>query len=94
MGIVNTKNAPPETMIECDRAIERLVDEIMNNRSINLSMVPDIIERRIYRRLLILLIGHIKETLSEVSMDVLHHRITLTITPLDDAVDPSPDASS
>jgi len=94
MGIVSNKSPPPEeASIECDKAIERLVDEIMNNRSINLSMVPDIIERRIYRRLLILIIGHIKETLSEVSIDVLHHRITLTITPLSDAVDPSPDAS-
>lgn len=84
------EQSPPP--IECDAAIERLVDEIMKNRSINLSMVPDIIERRIYRRLLILIVGHIKEALSDVSVDVLNHRITLTITPLDDD-NPSPDVS-
>lgn len=94
MGMLSSKilSSDQEYEPECDKAIEKIVDEIMNNKSINLSMVPDIIERRVYRNLLIMLIGHIKEALSDLSVIVLNHRITVTVTPVDDSTtDPSPE---
>lgn len=71
-----TEAAPSITEHE---AMKALVDHIMKNRAINISMVPDSIERQLYMNILTAGFAWLKETIDTVHIEILDHVITFHI---------------
>jgi hypothetical protein len=62
--------------------IDALVERFLCNDRINNPLIPDFIERTIYRNVYRLLIGLIQENLESSSVLLLGHRVTLTMSPV------------
>jgi hypothetical protein len=67
------------------KRIEEFVDKIMQDPAINSKYLPDIVEKQIYKNVLIMGLGMIKQILSTTEIRTLGHKITLTMEPLSDA---------
>jgi len=65
-----------------DNDIEKLVQQFLRNRSINLSFLPDSIEKKLYNQLLSFGIEEIREIVSTVKIQFLNQEITLDMHPL------------
>ena len=61
--------------------IEEFVNELLADPDVNLSMVPDAIERSIQRRVLLALFKTIAKVVDGVSVDLLGHTLKLRIEP-------------
>lgn len=72
-----------------DRVLDNIVIRFLENENINNRYIPDAIERRMYRNVLKLVIGHLSEVVEGTRFDVLGHRISLSITPIP-AAEPRP----
>lgn len=68
-------------------AIAKFVDDLLKDDNINLTLVPDSIEKRVYMRLFVMVLSGIKEGLEEVHLDIMGHRITLHIEPIPETED-------
>jgi hypothetical protein len=92
MGNRLCRSTPPTNEIEFkhvddeltpeEEAINVIVERYIHNEKINNRFIPDVVERRIYRNTLKLIIGIMKDTVENASVDVLGHRVTFTMTPL------------
>ncbi len=65
-----------------EAAIDRVVQRLLSNPSVNQAYVPDSLERKVYERLLTQVIGTLKETLESTKIEILDHVITLHMAPL------------
>lgn len=65
--------------VVCEKAIEEIVGKFMANSSINSPLVPDFIERQIYRNALTLALGLAEEVLAGAKLEVLGHRVELRL---------------
>lgn len=65
-----------------EEAVNVIVERYIHNEKINNRFIPDVVERRIYRNTLKLIIGIMKDTVENASIDVLGHKITFTMTPI------------
>lgn len=65
-----------------EEAVNAIVERYIRNEKINNRFIPDAVERRIYRNTLKLIIGIMKDTVENASIDVLGHKVTFTMTPL------------
>ena len=87
VGLGSKKNAVV-VFIEDERdtttndVIDAMVERFLCNDRINNPLIPDFIERTIYRNVYRLLIGLIQENLESSSVLLLGHRVTLTMTPV------------
>jgi hypothetical protein len=59
--------------------IDLIVDRLLANPKINLSGVPDALERQIYVAVLTILSENIHQLLSGVEIKILNKKITLTV---------------
>lgn len=83
MGNYFSKEQEQSKKKEIDKNIKELVFNILKNKNINLSFLPDSIERRLYENLLSFGIEEIKELISTVRIQFLNYEITLDMHPLD-----------
>lgn len=83
MGNYFSKEPERENKKEIDKNIKELVFNILKNKNINLSFLPDSIERKLYENLLSFGIEEIKELISTVRIQFLNYEITLNMHPLD-----------
>jgi len=65
-----------------DAVIDELVTHMLQNADINISVLPDYMERRIYANIVRILIGNVTELLRHVKIEVLNHVITMRIDPV------------
>lgn len=72
--------AAPET--EEDVVIDRIVDRYIANDRMNNRLIPDAIERRIYRNLLKMVLGAMQDTVGHARMEFLGHEVTVTMRPV------------
>ena len=63
-------------------SISKFVDELLNNKEVNMSYVPDGVEKEIYKNLLVYGLNIMKEVISKSKVEVVGHEITFTIKPL------------
>lgn len=78
-NIFNKKKEEDNT----SQQIKDLVTKILLNKNINLTFLPDSIERKIYEKLLTFGIDELKELLSSVKIQFLNYEITLDMHPIE-----------
>jgi len=64
-----------------DQAIEAFVMAQLKNADINISYLPDSIEKQIYINLIKIIIGNLHQITDSVRIELLNHVITLKIEP-------------
>ena len=62
-------------------AVDEIVDDFMSDSAINNPLIPDFVERSIYRNVLKLLLGVVGRTLDTAELSFLGHNITMKLTP-------------
>lgn len=82
--IANTSSVTPSIDYDNTRekAIDAIIDRLMADDNVNQRFIPDIIERKLYKNMMSIIIGLAQETIQNSSIDVLGHRLSFTLTPL------------
>lgn len=62
--------------------ISKFVDELLDNKEVNMSYLPDGVEKQIYKNLLVYGLNIMKEVISTSKVEIVGHEITFTIKPL------------
>ncbi len=65
-----------------DIVLENMVKRYLNDEHINSKFIPDFIEKKLYKNILKILIGILKDTMENAEINVLDHKIKFTIEPL------------
>ena len=68
--------------------IEEYAEKLLSSSSVNLKMVPDVMEKKMYIILLTIILSEMKESLEKTSIVILGHEITFSFKP----IKPSEDA--
>ena len=63
-----------------DEKIKKLVKKILDNKDINIGLLPDSIESKLYENIIRLLLSLIKETLDTTKIEFLGHGLQLQLT--------------
>lgn len=61
-----------------DKAINDLVDHLLNNANINLTCMPDRFEKKMYVNLIKIIFGNVKELLQTTTIEFFNHRCNPT----------------
>lgn len=64
-----------------DAALDAMVARLLANDDINLGFVPDAVEAKLYRNILRLGLGLVKEAANTVELSLLGHTLTLSLKP-------------
>ena len=59
--------------------IETFVDEMMQNKSINFSMIPDYIEKKLYVNVFSIVLNILDSLLDSISIQIMGHKISIDI---------------
>lgn len=59
--------------------IEMFVDEMMENKSINFTMIPDYIEKKLYINVFSIVLNILDSLLDSVSVQIMGHKISIDI---------------
>ena len=59
--------------------IEKFADEMMKNKSINFSMIPDYIEKKLYVNVFSIVLNILDSLLDSVSVHIMGHKISIDI---------------
>lgn len=85
----SNKHAPPFRSKHVSlAAVDDVVDDFMSDSAINNPLMPDIIERAIYRNVLKLILGVMGRMLDTTELSFLGHNITLKLAPEEQAPPP------
>lgn len=63
-----------------NNSVKKLVDDILKNDSINNSLIPDYVERKIYENVFKVFIGLMKEILENTNINLLNQNINFMVT--------------
>lgn len=80
-GLVWRREPPAQPPSAPSDDVDVIVDGFMKNNSINNPLIPDFLERRIYRNVLLLLRGCVSELAKTAAVDFLGVRVQFLITP-------------
>lgn len=61
--------------------IDKIIENLISKKDVNMSYVPDIIEKEIYKNLIIYFFGIFKEVVDTTKIEFLEHEITFIIKP-------------
>jgi len=61
--------------------IDKFIDELLNDKNVNIKYIPDKAEKEIYKNVFLLLIRVIDHTIKSSKIEFLGHEITLTLKP-------------
>ena len=62
-------------------AIDKIVDDLIQKKEINITYFPDIVEKQIYKNFIIYFFGLIKIIINSTKIEFLNHEILLSIQP-------------
>lgn len=62
--------------------LDSVVDAFMEDNKINNPLIPDFLERALYRNVLKLLLGLMQQSLRTVGVDLFGHRIRVSLEPI------------
>ena len=80
MVFCNRKNAVVKEE-ETEEAVDRVISSILSDPNSNISLIPDSLERQIYRKISEGAISSIKTALSQIDVKILGHRLELRLVP-------------
>ena len=66
--------------------IELFVDGLMKNKSINFSMIPDYIEKKLYTNVFTIVLNILDTILDSVNIEIMGHKIIVDITPKNEPI--------
>jgi predicted RNase H-like nuclease (RuvC/YqgF family) len=67
--------------------VDEFVEKLLEDESVNMSYLPDFIERQMYKNVLNLVIGLLNNTLNTATLNVIGHQLSFAIKPLDEKLD-------
>lgn len=67
---------------EQKKFIEQYAEKLLASSSVNLKMVPDVMEKKMYIVLLTIILSEMKESLEKTSIVILGHEITFSFKPI------------
>jgi hypothetical protein len=76
-----TKPTPSPVEQAHQKAVAKFVDALLKDDHINQVLIPDIIERKMYERVLSLVLYEIKAVLESTKIEFVGHTITIRISP-------------
>lgn len=59
--------------------LDEIIDKLIINKDVNMTYLPDAVERQIYRNLLVYFFGILKEVIRSSKIEFFNHEITFTI---------------
>ena len=62
--------------------ISILVEEMLNDEDINISYLPDFVEKQIYTNVFQLIMSVVEKSLTNIKLEFLKHNITLKVEPI------------
>ena len=62
-------------------SVKKMVDDMLDNDSVNSSIIPDYIEKKIYTNVFTILIGIMKEVLEDTKINIFNQSISLKMEP-------------
>lgn len=71
---------PSGDQLSADR-LDSVVDAFMEDNRINNPLIPDFVERALYRNVLKLVVGLVQQSLGTVGVDFFGHRIRVSLEP-------------
>lgn len=63
-------------------AIRKLVNDMLKDKNINNTLIPDIIEEKIYKSIITVVMSQIKLTLESTKIEFMNHEIHFTVKPI------------
>lgn len=67
------------------KKIAEFVEKLLQDPDVNQGLVPDAIERRLYNKMLVTLLNIVKQTTSNISIEVLGHVVTVNMQPIEES---------
>jgi len=64
-----------EIKIQSEKKIDGFVDNILNNPDTNIYWLPDIVERRLYKKIAIIIVNLLESTVENSDITFLGHKI-------------------
>jgi len=64
-----------------EQQIDEFVDKLLANSSINMSLMPDYIEKKLYKNVFSICLGILDTVLDTVSIEFLGHKIVVDLAP-------------
>jgi TolA-binding protein len=62
--------------------VNQYITTLLNNESINISLLPDVAERKIYNDIFTIIMNIMNETLKTTKIEFIGHEITFTVKPI------------
>lgn len=63
--------------------IEEFIESVLKNENINIDYLPDVVEKQIYKNVLLLLFNLIDKSVDKLSIQFIGHEIKLVIQPIE-----------
>lgn len=80
-GISLTTLSNKEIKIQSEKKIEEFVQNILDNPDTNISWLPDVVERRLYKNIATIIINLLESTIENSDITFLGHKIRFVIDP-------------
>lgn len=61
--------------------IELFVDNLLKNENINITIIPDSLEKKMYVNILTILLQLINESLKNIKITILDHTLSISMNP-------------
>ena len=71
--------------------VRELVERYLKDEHLNSKYIPDFIEKKMYSNMLRVSVGLLRDTLEHTKLEVLGHRITINMVPIEDDTEASHD---
>ena len=65
-------------------SVKKMVDDMLENDSVNSAIIPDYIEKKIYTNVFTILIGIMKEILEDTKINIFNQNISFKMEPIKD----------
>jgi len=63
--------------------IEEFIETVLKNENVNIDYLPDVVEKQIYKNVLLLLFSLMDKTIDKARFQFIGHEIKLTIQPIE-----------
>jgi hypothetical protein len=64
-----------------DKCVDEYIDRLLGDKKVNITLLPDAIEHRVYKNVIITLLHALSSTFDQTKISILGHDITMHITP-------------
>jgi hypothetical protein len=66
----------------CSKTIDAVVEEFLKDNGLNSAFIPDFVEKKLYKNVLVLALSAMNRVLDTVHVEFLGHRIEFTMKPV------------